>query len=718
MSEIKDRLANIIVIKRDGKKDEFNGSKIAVAIKKGFDSIKKDNTEEEKYTEKDIYKVYNQVINKIIEKNKEKIKIEEIQDLIEDCLKTSGYIDVFESFSNYRERRTQSRKLFFDEKKQHTFLKAIENLSIEPQNENEVPEKASTSMGSMLKYGQTVSKEVSMSYILKSKIADAHEGGNIYIHDLDYLPMGTTNSTHIDLNKLFEDGFSTGVGYLREPNNIMTYSILTSIAIQTNQNDQNGEQSIPALDYYFAPGIVKTFKKEFKQTVYDFLDYTDFGIFAAVNGMEREIDKITRIDFDIAIFDTYCRESEQLKRLFRIAYKKALKKTDQISYQSMEALIHNLNTMKSRAGAEIPDSTVNLGTDITIEGRMIIKNYLLALNQGIGRSEIPLYPKTVFKVKEGINYNEEDPNYDLLKLACEIDADKQIISFSFLDAEFNSKKYDKNDFNTEVAYMGSSIRVYENIIDESKETSMSRGNLSTTSINLPRIGIKHGILNNEKTDIEGFYKDLDNKLELVKEELLERFTMQEDKRVYNFPFLIGQGIWMDSEKLKPYDRLRRVNKHGTLSIGIIGLAECLKALTGSHHGENLESQKLGLEIVEHIRKKADEYKEKYHLNFNVCAIRREDVLENFMTLDKSIFGKIKGVTDKECYTEGFDIPQSYNISIDDKINIEAKYHKLTNGGHKIVIDMGSKSKNNSDKYEKTLRKMKEAGIGFGKMIIS
>lgn len=717
MSDIDNKFLGITVIKRDGKKVAFDESKIAVAIKKGFDSIKNENPKQDEYTEKDIYKIYNLVLQNISNSGKDKIKIEEIQDLIEEALKKEGYEDVLESFSSYRERRNQSRKLFIDEKKQHTFLKAIENLNIEPQNENEVPKKAATSMGTMLKYGQTLSKEFSMSYLLKRKVADAHEGGSIYIHDLEYLPMGTTNSTHIDLNKLFTDGFSTGVGFLREPNNIMTYAILTSIAIQTNQNDQAGEQSIPALDYYFAPGIVKSFKKEFKQAVYDFLDYTDFGIFAAVNGMEREIDKITKIDFDISIFDTYCRESEQLKRLFRIAYKKALTKTDKLTYQAMEALIHNLNTMRSRAGAEVPDSTVNLGTDTTKEGRMITLNYLKAIDAGIGNNEIPMYPKTVFKVKEGVNYNKNDVNYDLLKLACEINSRKPIISFSFLDSDFNIKKYDSEDYSSEVAYMNSSIRVYENIIDESRQTSVSRGNLATTSINLPRIGIKHGIINHEKVDMQGFYEELDKKLELIKEELLERFTSQEDKRVYNFPFLIGQGIWIDSEKLKPYDRLRRVNKHGTLSIGIIGLAECLKALTGKHHGESAESQKLGLEIVEHIRKKADEYSIKHHLNFNIRAVRREEVLENFMTLDKSIFGKEKGITDKEKYSEGFCIPEDYNISIDDKIAIEAKYHSLTNGGHEIVIDMGSKSIGNPDVYEKTLRKMKENNIGFGKMIV-
>lgn len=571
-------------------------------------------------------------------------------------------------------------------------------------------------MGTMLKYGQTLSNEFSKSYLIKRKYVEPHESGEFYIHDLDYYPMGTTTCCHIDLEKLFQDGFSTGDGFLREPNNIMTYSILTAIAIQANQNDQHGGQSIPALDYYFAPGVVKTFKKEFKQTVYDFLDYSDFGIFAAVNGMEREIEKITTIQFDISIFDAYCRESEQLKRLFRIAYSKAVKKTEKIVYQAMEAFIHNLNTMRSRAGAVLPNSTVNLGTDTTPEGRMVTKNFLMALEAGIGRDEKPLYPLTVFKVKEEINYDKKDPNYDLFKLACKVDSEKQLINFAFLDTEYNKKDYSPNDKDTEVAYLGNSMRVYENIIDKSKSSSVGRGNLSTVTINLPRLGLKYGTIKNDKTNMEEFFKDLDSRLEKAKELLLDRYEFQADKRVYNFPFLIGQGNWLDSEKLKQSDRLRRVNKHGTLAIGFIGLAECLKALVGKHHGESVESQKLGLEIITHMRQKIDEFAEKNGLNFVLYETHEDDAIEFFMSLDKSIYGKIKGVTDK--YTVGFALPDDYNISIKDQLEIESGYHKLTNGGHITKIDLGSKSKGNAETFEKTVRMMKESGIGYGKLIIN
>lgn len=706
----------IIVVKRDGKKVDFNKAKIAVAIKKGFDSVKLENGEN-KYTEKDINIVLNKVLKKIDDEKPEKIKIEEIQDMIELALKEEKYEDVYESFSTYRERRNQSRKLFFDEKKQHKFLKAIENLSMSQNSHDEESKGVCTAMGTMLSYGQTISNEFSKSYLIKRKYVDLHESGEMFIHDLEYYPMGTTTNCQIDLEKLFKDGFSTGYGFLREPNNIMTYSILSAIAIQANQNDQHGGQSIPQLDYYFAPGVVKTFKKEFKQSVYDFLDYSDFGIFAAVNGMEREIEKISTIQFDIGIFDAYCRESEQLKRFFKIAYSKAIKKTENIVYQAMEAFIHNLNTMRSRAGAVLPNSTVNLGTDTTPEGRMITKNFLLALKAGIGKEEKPLYPITIFKVKENVNYNKNDPNYDLFQLACKVDSEKQLISFSFIDADFNKHGYIASDKDSEIAYMGSSIRVYENIIDKAKPTSIGRGNLSTVTINLPRLGLRFGKVRNEVTDMNGFFDELDVKLEKAKELLLDRYEFQTDKRVYNFPFLIGQGNWIDSEKLKPADRLRRVNKHGTLAIGFLGLAECLTALTGKHHGESQEVQELGIKIIKHMREKIDEFTEKNNLNFVLYETHEEQAIEYFTSIDKSIYGKFKGITDKERYTKGFALPEDYNIDIDDQLEIEAVYHELTNGGHLTTIELSSKSQGNEESFEKAVRQMKEAGIGFGKIII-
>ena len=563
MQENVEKILDIIVVKRDGKKVNFNGAKIALAIKKGFDSIPSEDEETKKYTEKDVYKVYNAVIDQIEKEGKDKIKIEEIQDMIEEQLQKKGYLDVYESFKAYRERRAQSRQVFFDEKRQHKFLKALENLGLKSAIEEDAKREnanidGDTAMGTMLQYGSTVSKEFAKSYLMKRKFAEAHESGDIHIHDMDFLPMGTTTCCQIDLNKLYENGFSTGHGFLRAPNDIMSYAALAAIAIQSNQNDQHGGQSIPAFDYYMAPGVLKTFKKQFKQTVYDYLELTDFISFIAINGIVREIDKLSSIEFDISIFDGYCRDSENLKRLFRLSYDKALQKTKRIVYQAMEAFIHNLNTMHSRAGAQVPFSSINFGTDTSPEGRMVIEQFLLATDAGLGKGETPIFPISIFKIKEGINYNPGDKNYDLFKLACKVSAKRLFPNFSFIDAPFNLQYYKPDDYNTEVAYMGCRTRVLGNYVDENKCVTAGRGNLSFTSINLPRLGIKHGIVNNEKTDLKGFYEELEEKLELVKDQLLERFEIQCNKRINNFPFLLGQGVWLDSEKLKPTDKLRKI----------------------------------------------------------------------------------------------------------------------------------------------------------------
>ena len=607
MTNVDDITLNIKVVKRDGKKVDFDGSKIALAIKKGFDSVEVDEelseSKEKKYTEKDIQKVYQAVVSRIEKeyKDSEKIKIETIQDMIEDVLQKKGYEDVYDSFSEYRERRANSRKLFFDEKKTHKFLKSIEGLGLKSAKEEDAKREnanvdGDTAMGTMLQYGSTISKEFAKSYLMKHKFAEAHDNGTIHIHDMDFLPMGTTTCMQIELDRLFKNGFSTGHGHLRSPNDIMSYSALAAIAIQSDQNDQHGGQSIPAFDYYMAPGVLKTFKKQLKQQIYDLLDYSDLLSFVNIDKIVKDVDKINSIDLDIEMFKNYYKESKAIERLFRKSYEKALQKTDRITYQAMEAFIHNLNTMHSRAGAQVPFSSINFGTDTSTEGRMVIKNFLLATEQGLGKGETPIFPVSIFKVKEGVNYNKEDKNYDLFKLAIKVSAKRLFPNFSFLDAPHNLPFYKEGDFRTEVGYMGCRTRVMSDVTDPDNETTGGRGNLSFTSINLPRIGIKHGIClkEREKADMEAFYQELSDVMDLVKDQLLERFEIQCNKRCYNFPFLLEQGVWTDGDKLKPTDRLRKILKHGSLTIGFIGLAETLKALIGSHHGESEEAQELGL----------------------------------------------------------------------------------------------------------------------------
>ena len=718
-----EKVLSLKVVKRNGKKVDFNGTKIALAIKKGFDSIRTEDDMEgelKKYSEKDINKVYLGVMKRIEKEyaDAEKIKIEDIQDMIEDELTKKGYEDVYQSFSEYRERRTQSRQLFSDEKKLHKFLKTIEGLGLKSAHEEDSKREnanvdGDTAMGTMLQYGSTVSKEFAKAYLMKPKYAEAHDNGDIHIHDMDFLSMGTTTCMQIDLNKLFKNGFSTGHGHVREPNDIMSYSALAAIAIQSNQNDQHGGQSIPAFDYYLAPGVLKTFKKQWKQMIYDLLDFSGFDTFINMNTVAKEIDKLSSIDVNIEDFEKLSKGSEEVMRIFKTSYEKALQKTDRITYQAMEAFVHNLNTMHSRAGAQVPFSSINFGTDTSSEGRMVIKNYLLAVDAGLGRKETPIFPISIFKVKEGVNYNEADPNYDLFKLSCKVSAKRLFPNFSFIDAPFNLQYYKEGDFTTEVGYMGCRTRVLANAADEDKAVTPGRGNLSFTSINLPRLGIKHGIVNKEEMDLDGFYEELSDLMELVKDQLLERFEIQCSRHIYNFPFLLGQGIWLDSEKLKPGDRLRRVLKHGTLSIGFIGLAECLKALMGKHHGESEEAQKLGLEIIGFMRKKCDEFSQKYNLNFTCLATPAEGLSGRFVNIDKAVYGKIKGVTDKDYYTNSFHVPVHYHISVANKLKKEAPYHALTNAGHISYIELDGDPTENVDAFEKIVRIMKETGIGYG-----
>lgn len=708
----KDLLEELVVVKRSGQRVNFNDTKIALAVKKGFDSVY------EEYDEKLVNKVKEKVLSEIRKnyKDRKTIGVEDIQDIIEKELKILKYDEVYESFKSYRERRAASREAFVV-KQQHKFVKAIESLGLKSANEeNAKRENANVDgdgpMGTMLHFGSTVSREFAKAYLMDAKYARAHDEGYIHIHDLDFWAMGTTTCTQIDLNKLFKNGFSTGHGYLRTPNSIMSYAALAAIAIQSNQNEQHGGQSIPAFDYYLAPGVLKSFKKEFKQTLYDLLEFEGFIELVNFNKIIEIIDKLESIEFDFGLFKDILYKSEKLKEILHNAYKKALQKVDRYTYQAMEAFIHNLNTMHSRAGAQVPFSSVNFGTDTSKEGRMVIKNYLLAVDAGLGHGETPIFPISIFKVKEGVNYFEEDPNYDLFRLACKVSAKRLFPNFSFLDSTFNKPFLKEGDYDTEVGYMGCRTRVLANVCGPS--ITPGRGNLSFTSINLPRLGIKNGIaLGEEKADMKGFYEELDNLMDLVKGQLLQRFECQCSKSRANFKFLLGAGVWINSEKLENNSKLRTVLKHGTLSIGFIGLAETLKALIGEHHGESEKAQKLGEEIIKHMRDKCDEYTKEYNLNFTLLATPAEGLSGRFVAMDRSIYGKIKGVTDRDYYTNSFHVPVYYKTTVKHKLEVEGVYHKYTNAGHISYIELDGDTVNNVEAFESVVRIMHDSDIGYG-----
>ena len=583
---------------------------------------------------------------------------------------------------------------------------------------------ADTAMGTMLKYGSEGSKYFINNYILPKDIASAHISGDIHIHDEDFY-MLTETCCQIDLLKLFHGGFCTGHGTLREPQDISSYAALACIAIQANQNEMHGGQSIPTFDYSMAPGVAKTFCRNYFKELSKYVRIShgmtaadaDALTEAVKKGVGAEIAFGSAADYGkklAAFLPEHQRRGgyeaispEEAGKAHAFAVDSATAITDRTTFQAMEALVHNLNTMNSRAGAQVPFSSLNYGTDTSPEGRMVMRNLLLATEAGLGQGETPIFPVQIFKVKEGVNYNPGDPNYDLFQLAIRVSAKRLFPNFSFIDAPFNLQYYKPGDYNSEVAYMGCRTRVMGNVHDRSREVTCGRGNLSFTSINLPRLGIE------ARGDIGKFYRMLDDRIDLVFRQLLHRFQIQCKKKVYNYPFLMGQGVWLDSDKLAWTDSVAEILKHGTLSIGFIGLAETLVALTGRHHGESEASQKLGLEIIGHMRKRCDDKSAETGLNFTLLATPAEGLSGRFVKIDKVKYGVIKGVTDREYYTNSFHVPVYYPISAFRKIKLEAPYHALTNAGHISYVELDGDTSKNLDAFEAVVRCMKESGIGYG-----
>lgn len=703
------------VIKRDGTDVPFEASKIEDAVYKAAVACAiKDEAARS---------VAGDVCNKVTDHlelvRADKADIESIQDLVESSLIELGYGSVAKAYILYRQKRTDAResrshimKTMFD----LTFRDAVES---DNQRENANID-ADSSMGTMLKYGSEIAKEYYLKEIITPEFAKAHREGRIHIHDLDFFAL-TTTCTQIDLGKLFEKGFHTGHGYIRTPNSIGSYASLACIVIQANQSDQHGGQSIPAFDYYMAPGVAKTFRTTF-------LEYGELeGIVTVDNRHEIEEVFNDRIAQGVTVLDRTTHLVVRSKVLagdvskemrFVRVWLAALEKTRKATYQAMEALIHNLNTMNSRAGAQVPFSSINYGTGTSPEQRMVVRECLRALDAGLGNGETSIFPIHIYKVKDGVNAKPGDPNYDLFRMACRVSAKRLFPNFEFLDASFNLQFYKEGDPDTEVATMGCRTRVMANINGPS--TTSGRGNLSFTSINLPRLAIEaHNDAHRDgggATD-EGVYAlfmhKLDETVDLVIRQLLERFEIQAERHVYNYPFLMGQGVWMDSDKLKREDTVRDVIKHGTLGIGFIGLAEAMKAIFGKNHAESQEVWDHAYKVIERIRNLSDQATKAHHLNFSVIATPAEGLSGRFVRIDRKEFGEIKGVTDRPYYTNSFHVPVYQPVGVFRKINIEAPFHALCNGGHIAYVELDGDVSKNPEAFEEIITYMRHAGIGYG-----
>ena len=701
------------IIKRDGRVMLYDQHKIASAILRSLEAAREGDASDAARITADVQRDLEGRFPASAP------NIEDIQDAVERQLMNHGFSASAKAYILYRANRTRAREANTSLMKTIDEITNLDARASDMKRDNANID-GNTAMGSMLQIGAAGAKAYNEIYLLRPEHARAYREGDIHIHDFDFYSL-TTTCCQIDILRLFHGGFSTGHGYLREPNSIASYAALAAIAIQSNQNDQHGGQSIPNFDYGMAEGVAKTYRKAFTrrltEAVEDYLDLSDelTTITTIVAQAERATGEKAKLESSETYLaavaqglqEQYSLDSAKAEKLIRRASQRAYRKTDRDTQQAMEGFVHNLNTMHSRAGAQTPFSSINYGTDTTPEGRMVIRNILLALDAGLGHGETCIFPIHIFKVKEGVNYNPEDPNYDLFRLSCKVSAKRLFPNYTFLDSPFNLQYYVPGHPETEVATMGCRTRVMGNVYDPTRQIAYSRGNLSFTSINLPRLAIE------ADHDEELFFENLHGMLGLVTQQLLDRFEIQASKHIYNYPFLMGQGVWLDSDKLKVQDDLREVLKHGTLSIGFIGLAETLTALYGHHHGESEEMQEKGLKILSFMRSYCDKKSQELTMNITLLATPAEGLSGRFLRMDQKRFGKIPGVTDREYYTNSFHIPVWHPISVYDKIRLEAPYHALCNAGHISYVELDGDTARNVEAFESVVRCMHDQGIGYG-----
>lgn len=693
------------IIKRDGTAVPFDSKKILSAITRANQAVDGENM-----SPTDLLFVTEKVCRSLDERNLR--HVEEIQDVVEETLIRFDYARTAKAYILYRAEHAKIRNA------ESALMEIYQRLTYSPAVAEDIKREnanidGDTAMGTMLKYGSEGSKYFVDSYILPKDASAAHINGDIHIHDKDFY-MLTETCCQIDLIPLFRNGFTTGHGFLREPNSIESYAALACIAIQANQNEMHGGQSVPNFDWAMAGGVAKTWRKEYRRALEACLrlagglDAAEASALASDLLVGKEVHMGGAEALGEALVAGALPEQRDLVvRAHAYAVEEALARTETRVYQSMEALIHNLNTMNSRAGAQVPFSSINYGTDTSPEGRMVMKNLLLATQAGLGNGETSIFPVQIFKVKEGVSYNPGDPNHDLFQLAMQTSAKRLFPNFSFLDAPFNLQYYRPGDYDSEVAYMGCRTRVLGNVHDPRRQVTCGRGNLSFTTINLPRLGIE------ARGDADAFFALLDSAIDLVFRQLLHRLKIQSAKKVRNYPFLMGNGIWIDSGSLDQEDRIGGVLKHGTLTVGFIGLAETLVALMGAHHGQSEEAQALGLRIIGHMRRRADEEAEKTKLNFSLIATPAEGLSGRFTALDKARYGELPGITDRGYYTNSFHVPVYFPLPAHKKIAIEAPYHAFTNAGHITYVELDGDTAKNPDAFERIIRCMHDAGVGYG-----
>ena len=667
------------VVKRDGRIVGFNEQKIMAAIRKAM--LHTDKGEDASLIE--------QITDHISYRGKSQMSVEAIQDAIELELMKSARKDVAQKYIAYRNQRNIARKA----KTRDVFMSIVnaKNNDITRENANM---NADTPAGMMMKFASETTKPFVDDYLLSEESRDAVMHNYLHIHDKDYYPTKSLTCVQHPLDIILQHGFTAGHGSSRPAKRIETAAVLACISLETCQNEMHGGQAIPAFDFYLAPYVRMSYQEEVKN-----------------------LEKLTGEDlkdlYDAPIDDYEEKPLEGLEGKARLE-QHAINKTVNRVHQAMEAFIHNMNTIHSRGGNQVVFSSINYGTDTSAEGRCIMREILQSTYQGVGNGETAIFPIQIWKKKRGVNYLPEDRNYDLYKLACKVTARRFFPNFLNLDATFNqNEKWRADDperYKWEIATMGCRTRVFEDRWGE--KTSIARGNLSFSTINIVKLAIECMGIENKQQRIDMFFAKLDNLLDITAKQLDERFQFQKTAMAKQFPLLM-KYLWVGADKLNPTDTIESVINHGTLGIGFIGLAECLKALIGKHHGESEEAQKLGLKIVTYMRDRANEFSEQYHHNYSVLATPAEGLSGKFTKKDRKEFGIIPGVTDRDYYTNSNHVPVYYKCTALKKAQVEAPYHDLTRGGHIFYVEIDGDATHNPSVIASVVDMMDKYNMGYG-----